>query len=119
MILTEIAIIYKDKAYDTETGEAFNLIDQVKTLVDYRVISCERIPYSDKIMIICVCKDKQLKGCIIDEPGSRSANPIGYSAFGLRGTEKMINLGSSIFLVQFTGSQEDVREFERSRLTVE
>lgn len=52
-------------------------------------------------MLIVSQSKKVLKVFVINEPSSRSSNPIGYGIFGLRHVEFLINLGSNIFLVKF------------------
>ena len=51
MILTELAITHKDRAYSTSTGEIIDIFSQFKG-VEGQVQSSERIPDSDQILVV-------------------------------------------------------------------
>lgn len=99
LILTERAIISSDTVYNINSGEIYSLIDNFETSIySVSIESCSRVPNSDQMMIN-VRENHDLKVYVIDEPSSRSQNPMGHGVLGLPNVKNLINISQDLFLV--------------------
>ena len=80
-----------------------------------------RVPHSDQVMVGIKrhSKPKKLKIAFINDPCSRSQNPLGYRrCYGLPNVDRVINIFSDLYLVQskkMSDISRDGKEFRKHK----
>ncbi len=98
-ILSKKAIVFKDKVWNIESGAGCKL--KLKEIVGEKdeIEDSSRVRYSDQMMM-SIRGQSNLKIAIMNEPSTRSYNPLGYRrCFGLPRVERVINILSDLYLV--------------------
>ena len=115
VILSKRALTFKDEVTSIQTNQSYNLfqaIDQKKS----SAISCARIPNSDQILILAKENEENTQAedyinirddsrnseslYIMNEPSSRSDNPLGYGTTGLPSVQRLINIGPGVSIAK-------------------
>ena len=92
--LTEKTISYKNQVFSLEQGEFYDLTNEEEAKVDFS----ESVRASIKTLI-GTRKDNTLEISTIDNPSSRSSNPLGFNYLGLRNIMHFIPIGPNYFLL--------------------
>ena len=107
MILSEKTLTYKNLVFCIEQGVLVNLVPEE----DGAVVEFSKQVKSSNLMLIGLKNNDNLEISTINNPSSRSSNPLGFNYLGLRNIKHIIPIGQDCFLFE----TQEMLEFSDER----